>query len=62
MKRKIGFYWVQKEEIAGLDTSSKWLVGFWDEEDGDWMIPGIAYLFKDKDFSAINETRILPPQ
>lgn len=62
MKRKSGYYFIIIKELGGRDTSKSWIIGCYDAEDKDWMLPGIAVVFKDSDFSEIKEEPILPPK
>lgn len=61
MERISGYYYIIIENLGNIDTSNTWLIGAYDAEDKDWMLHGIIKIFKDSDFTEINETQILPP-
>lgn len=56
MIREAGFYWVKDDE------SPDWYVAEWSSEHSAWFVTGACFnSFKDKDFTEIDERRIVKP-
>jgi hypothetical protein len=53
-ERKDGYYWVK--------SLGMWKVAFWDERGKDWTVTDCLLAFDDSAFTAINETRLTPPE
>lgn len=58
-RRESGYYWVHWSYGGNAGKNDVWRIGYYNAFSDNWSVTGDLRFFKDADFLAINEYRIL---